>query len=38
MRSDPEARGDTAQSLMDLQAELSHVLGERSSQQARLNS
>ena len=38
MRSDPEARGDTAQSLMDLQAELSRVLGERTSLQARLTS
>ena len=37
MRADPEARGDTAQQLMDLQAELSRVLGERTSLQSRLN-
>ena len=38
MRSDPEARGDTAQLVMDLQAQLSRVLAERTSLQSRLNS
>ena len=37
MQADPEARGDTAQQLMDLQAELSRVLGDRTSLQSRLN-
>ena len=38
MRSDPEARGDTAKLLMDLQAELSRALAERTSLQSRLTS
>ena len=38
MRSDPDARGDTARLVMDLQAELSRVLAERTSLQSRLTS